>query len=542
MGEILTRRGILRATAGAAAGLAGAALLAACGGAAATPSTSSASSASPTTSAVPSSAVTSSATPSSAVASGTVTSSAVTSSAATSSAPATSASSSTTAATSAAASTQAATATSSSAPVASASRAAAAPGELRYTTQNTSKPFSDLEGKVVQEFQMQNPNIKVSYELFPNEDLQQKLTVLAAAGTSSDCADIETKWMPGFYANGMLLDLTSYAARAKITADTYFPQEWNKAHIGGKLLIMPLDLQPIVIFYNKDVFNAHGVPLPPAKWNDPSWTWDELVLRAQKMTTSNGADKTFGVSWPLDWRDSLETIWGNGGTVLSADHTKSTITMTETTEGFQYHADLINKYHVHPNADEAKALGDTTTAFINGKIGMWANNVTRAFYIAAKKQDVNYDFAPMPSGKAGAFTRNPADSVMVAAGTKSPDQAFALAAFVTGPTGQSELVAKAGLGVPPLRQVAESNDFLKPQVPGTEGRNFQMVLDMLENNHYKYTPVTTIYPKMVSLITPVYAQVLEGKISAVQFAQQVDGPINDLLKQVPDIARGFLGD
>jgi hypothetical protein len=36
--------------------------------------------------------------------------------------------------------------------------------------------------------------------------------------------------------------------------------------------------------------------------------------------------------------------------------------------------------------------------------------------------------------------------------------------------------------------------------------------------------------------------VLQGKISAVQFAQQVDGPLNDLLKQVPDIARGFLGD
>jgi len=413
---------------------------------------------------------------------------------------------------------------------------------LRYTTQNTSKPFSDEEGKVVQQFQQQNPSVKVSYELFPSEDLQQKLVVLAAAGTSSDCADIETKWMPGFYANGMLLDLTSFADRAKITADTYFPQEWNKAHIGGKLLIMPLDLQPIVIFYNKDVFNAHGVPLPPAKWDDPSWTWDELVARAQKLTTSNGADKTFGVVWPNDWRDSLETIWGNGGDILSADHTKSTITLSETTDGLQYHADLINKYHVHPNADEAKALGDSLVAFINGKIGMWANNVTDAFYIAAKKQNVNYDMAPMPSGKAGAFTRNPADSVMVAAGSKSPDQAFALAAFVTGQVGQSQLVAKAGLGVPPYRKVAESDDFLKPQVPGTEGRNFAMVLDMLENNHYKYTPVTTIYPQMVKLFTPAYTQVLQGKMSAVQMAQQVDGPLNDLLKQVPEIARGFLGD
>jgi multiple sugar transport system substrate-binding protein len=432
--------------------------------------------------------------------------------------------------------------TTSSTPVAAASSASAAGVQLRYTTQNTSKPFSVDEGDIVSAFEQQQPGVKVNVELFAGQDLQQKLIVLAAGGTSPDAADIETKWMPGFYAQGLLLDLTSYAARAKIASDTYFPQEWNKAHIGGKLLTMPLDLQPIVIFYNKDVFAAHGVALPPAKWGDPTWTWDELVTRAQKLTTGTGAGKTFGVSWPLDWRDSLETIWGNGGTILNADHTKSTITMPETTDGFQYHADLINKYHVHPNADEAKALGDTLLAFIDGKIAMWANNVTEAFYIAAKKQDVNYDMAPMPSGKAGAFTRNPADSVMVASGTKSPENAFALAAFVTGQVGESQLVAKDGLGVPPFRKVAESNDFLKPQVPGTVGRNFQMVLDMLENNHYQYTPVTTIYPKMVALFTPIYSQVLQGKISAVQFAQQVDGPLNDLLKQVPDIARGFLGD
>ncbi|MGI8914431.1 MAG: ABC transporter substrate-binding protein [Chloroflexota bacterium] len=526
---------VLRAAAGTAAGLVGATLLAACGGAAATISTAS-------VSASVSAPATSTAATSAAATTTTASSTAVSTGSASSSAATTSATSSPAASTSAAASTPATAAGSSSATVAAASRAAAAPGELRYTTQNVSKPFSDIEGKVVQEFQQQNPNVKINYELFPNQDLQQKLTVLAAAGTSSDCADIETKWMPGFYASGMLLDLTAYAARAKITADTYFPQEWNKAHIGGKLLIMPLDLQPIVIFYNKDVFAAHGVPLPPAKWDDPSWTWDELVARAQKLTTSNGAAKTFGVSWPLDWRDSLETIWGNGGDVLSADHTTSTITMATTTDGFQYHADLINKYHVHPNADEAKTLGATLDAFVNGKIAMWANNVTEAFYIAAKKQDVNYDIAPMPSGKAGAFTRNPADSVMVATGSKSPDQAFALAAYVTGPAGQSELVAKAGLGVPPYRTVAESADFLKPQVPGADGRNFQMVLDMLESSHYKYTPVTTIYPQMVKLFTPLYSQVLQGTISAVQFAQQVDGPLNDLLKQVPQLARGFLGD
>ena len=525
---MLSRRSVLSLLTGIAA----TGLLAACGGTVAVTASTAA-----TTSGSASTAVTSSSPATTASAASTTSAVSSTSASTTATTAATTSASATTA--SVAAATTAAT--SSAAPVSAASKASGAAVQISYTTQNTSKPFSDLEAQVVQAFEQQQ-NVKVNYELFPNEDLQQKLIVLSAANTPADAADIETKWMPGFYAKGLLLDLTSYASRAKIDQTTYYPQEWAKAHIGGKLLILPLDLQPIVLFYNKDVFAAHGVPEPPKTWDDTSWTWDELLARAQKLSNGTMPDRIFGIDLSTDWRDSYPIIWGNGGTVLTPDHTQATFTLAETADSIQYRADLTLKYNVLPNAADLKTIGGFAPSFINGKVALIADNSTEAFYLANSKPDLNYDLAPMPKGKAGSFTRNPSDSIMVTANTKQPDASFALASFITGEYGERELVAKGGLGVPPLRSIAESDDFLKPQQRGVQGRNFQMVLQMLEQGHYHYADVTTVYPQMVNIIQPAYTQVLQGKMTAMQMGQQIDGPINDLLKQVPPEARGFLGD
>src|SRR5690348_3128296 len=190
MNRRLTRRSLLRTSAALAVGASSAALLAACGGTASVTATTAAATGAPATTTL---ATSSPATTASAAPTTNATSSASISATATTAAT-TSASATTTSV--AAASTAA---TSSAAPVSAASKASGAAVQVSYTTQNTSKPFSDLEAQVVHAFEQQQ-NVKVNYELFPNEDLQQKLIVLSAANTPADAADIETKWMPGFYA------------------------------------------------------------------------------------------------------------------------------------------------------------------------------------------------------------------------------------------------------------------------------------------------------------------------------------------------------
>jgi multiple sugar transport system substrate-binding protein len=348
--------------------------------------------------------------------------------------------------------------------------------------------------------------------------------------------------MPGLYVKNMVLDLTPHAKRMGIKPDDYYPQEWQKAQIGGKLLCFPLDLQIVVMFFNKDLFQSKGVPLPPAKWDDPKWTWDEALTRARQLTTGEGAQKTFGIDFSRGWVYSYPLIWSNGGTVLNKDHTKATLMDAATVDAIQYRADLILKHKVHPDPDELKAGTDALTMFINKKLGMEAIWSPWAFQIAAKDQNVNYDLAPMPRGKSGAFTRAPSDSLIVLSGTKAPEAAAALAGFVAGEEGQRRLVAGAGLGIPPLKKIARSDDFLKPKVKGADGRNYQVVLDALESKHYQFQDVTTAWDDMNKLLTDGHNKVLLGQLTAADMARTLAPQIDQLLAAVTPEGRAFLGD
>lgn len=417
-----------------------------------------------------------------------------------------------------------------------------APAKIRFTTQNTDPPQSVNEEQVVNLFRERNKNVQVDYELYKGEDVRQKIIVQFAAGTAPDVADVETKWMPGLYVKNMVLDLTPHAKKFGIKADDYYAQEWEKAHIAGKLLCFPLDLQIYVMFYNKDMFQAKGVPLPPAKWDDPKWTWDEVLLRARQLAGGQGAQSTFAIDTSRSWTATYPYIWSNGGTILNKEKTKTTITDGATVDSIQFRADLINKHHVHPNPDELKAGGGALAMFINKQLAMESIWSPWAFQIAAKDTNVNYDLAPMPRGKTGSFTRAPSDSTIVLSGTKAPEAAALLASFVAGEEGQRRLVAQAGLGIPPLKKIARSDDFLKPKVPGAEGRNYQVVLDALEAQHYKFQDVTTAWDDMSKLIGDAHGNVLLGQMTASEMARSIAPQIDALLAQVTPDGRAFLGD
>ena len=212
--------------------------------------------------------------------------------------------------------------------------------------------------------------------------------------------------------------------------------------------------------------------------------------------------------------------------MLNKEHTRATIADGTVADAVQFRADLLLKHRVHPDADELKAGGGSMPLFINKRLGMEAIWSPWAFRIAAQDPTVAYDLAPMPRGKAGSFTRAPSDSLIALAGEE----------------GQRRLVAGAGLGIPPLKKIARSDDFLKPKGRGVEGRNFQVVLDALEGGHYKFQDVTTAWDEMSKVVGDAHERVLLGQLSAAEMARGVAPQIDALLAAVTPEGRAFLGD
>ncbi len=145
---------------------------------------------------------------------------------------------------------------------------------------------------------------------------------------------------------------------------------FSKPHIRafthkGRLLAAPISFAPIVLVYNKSMFDAAGLAYP-----ESSWSWQELLQAARALTRIEG-DQTeqYGFSfsaspnrWPL-------FVLQNGGSFRSGDGDEPLTDDPASQEALQFAIDLMYKHKVAPVfATENFRLGELL--FLREKVGM----------------------------------------------------------------------------------------------------------------------------------------------------------------------------
>lgn len=490
----MTRRALVQGVAGGVVGLAGSALLAACGGAAGTTvgNTSVAVTASLNTTAV-------------------VQSSAAASTPNTTTAAATG---------STVASTKATTAAKASSASASSAAAIAPPTTANtvwwFATNGLAKEEEDAWKGIFAQFEKENGKLKVQFTNGSND----KFTAAVAGGTYPDVHEPVTKELPSWVAKQADIDMTSYVQKAKINAADYTASQLKKVIFNGKWYGIPWDTSPAVIFYNKALFQKAGVAEPPKKWGDPNWTWDAFLQAAKRTTTGAGADATFGYSQTNWWVYYNPWAWSNGGDFSDSARTKITITDSAYSDAYQWYADLRNVQHVAPDAQQAKQA-----TWNNGKVAMMSTGSYGTVGMDVRMKSTDWDIAPYPTGKNGVFTRAPADCCCLINHAPHPDEGMTAIQFVTGLTGQ-KMLAQAGY-VPVLKAAQQSPEFLQPNGHVTR----QVFIDGLEIS--RPTPIPYIYVDVNTAFGKVINNLLAGKVTAKDMMQQVQPQFQTLLDKAP---------
>ncbi len=223
--------------------------------------------------------------------------------------------------------------------------------------------------EMISQFEDTYPDVTVEYVNVPAADFNAKLQTMIAGQQTPDVFYLTPENVMPYASNGILFDLTEYASDNEV-----FDQDnvWAKAidmyrYDGetpgvGAVYGLPKDIGPFALAYNKDLFEAAGVPAPDP---DVPWTWDEFVANAKKLTSGEGTDKTYGTA-PY----SLESaVWSNGADWLNDDHTEVTITDPAFVEALQWVADLNLVHGVSPSPEAESSLG-SFQRWMEGKIGM----------------------------------------------------------------------------------------------------------------------------------------------------------------------------
>lgn len=140
--------------------------------------------------------------------------------------------------------------------------------------------WSALRGtqQVVDEYNRVQNKVRVDFQQVPSgaQGGYAKLSNAARAGNAPDVATIEYPQLPGFAIDGVPRDLTRLlpdSVRRKI-----LPQALDLTTLDGHTYAVPVDIEPMMFFYRKDVFTKYGIQVPK--------TWAEFEFGPQ---TEEGA-------------------------------------------------------------------------------------------------------------------------------------------------------------------------------------------------------------------------------------------------------------
>jgi multiple sugar transport system substrate-binding protein len=138
---------------------------------------------------------------------------------------------------------------------------------------------------------------------------------------------------------------------------------------------IPVGVDPLVMYYNKDLFDSAGVTYPRS-----GWAWEDFLDAALAITDLES--NTFGYISTPDSADPLLFIYQHGGRILDSleEPTRTTFDDPLTVEAVEWYADLVLDHNVIPTPEQMRGTfpgsRGVSEAIRLGRIGMWVDSLS----------------------------------------------------------------------------------------------------------------------------------------------------------------------
>lgn len=311
-------------------------------------------------------------------------------------------------------------------------------------------------------FEKVHPNVSVETQHIPN-DYETKITTMIAANEAPDAGYLGGPTAIRWAQDGTIADLG-----AMIDADPNFSIDDFAANafyrtMDGKIIGFNSALEMFAIFYNVDMFEEAGLPLPPQTAAD-AWTWDEMIEVAKKLTidiNGNTADspnfdpaniQQYGFNHGTWWAQYMNSVYSVGGDIISADGSQFTLTEPAAVGALQKIADLMNVHHVSPTPTQRQNVPAPAIALQTKQVAMTIEGQWVLLDLADAKKNggLNYGVAVLPKMQDYKSTFIGGATVLFSA-SDNLDYAYELLKFTSDP-GAALGIFEGGLWMPLLRE------------------------------------------------------------------------------------------
>lgn len=111
--------------------------------------------------------------------------------------------------------------------------------------------------------------------------------------------------MPQFKSNHILADVSEFKDDAQFKLDDYIPSTLDLFRDGDQLLGLPFSTPPVVMFYNKTLFDKAGLTDPNTLASQGQWTWEQFEKSAKTITSKEATNRIYGANFFATGRPGL---------------------------------------------------------------------------------------------------------------------------------------------------------------------------------------------------------------------------------------------
>ena len=302
----------------------------------------------------------------------------------------------------------------------------------------------------------QDRTFTISYVEKSTGTIETEFTEALARGTGPDLVILTQDKL---WKNKPKLSIIPYTSISERDFKTAFVEEGELFLDGAGIYALPLSIDPMVLYYNRDLLSAAGQARPMAYW-------DEIYALAANLSKMDAAGNLVSSVMALGEarnihhaKDILSLLLLQAGTPITSfigSELRSQISMnfgTPVSPGeatFNFYTQFSNPARVYYSWN--RSLIDAQTHFTSGSSAYYLGFASELRVLKNKNPTLNFGVSPVPqsrvSGKTVTFGRLRA--VAISRGSRNPSAALALATKLV--SREAALSLAEILALPPARR------------------------------------------------------------------------------------------
>jgi len=258
-------------------------------------------------------------------------------------------------------------------------------GQITLTYWGTQEDISVMT-PVIADFEKKHPNIKIEYSKQDQDQYRDKLVTRTKNGNGPDIFGFHNTWIPQL--SDLLLPLPESVISKDDFFKNYYPVIKTDLIRGGAIYGVPLQVDTLNLYINRDLFQAAGLTAPT--------TWTDFVSYAKQLTVKdeNNNIKTAGTAM------GTSSNINHAPDIISMLFAQNGVDLNDLSSNAQATSDALSFYtsFALPKANVwDETLDQSIRAFSAGTLAMYFGYSWDFFTIKSMNPNLSFDVYPVPS-------------------------------------------------------------------------------------------------------------------------------------------------